>query len=70
MAACPQAGPKTRASADGQRRSSRCSMVMRAGRARMRTPAGAGTHPARRWDHWKPGGHMRGAGPSPSGRPA
>eukprot|EP00969_Alexandrium_andersonii_P246412 10889120-Alexandrium_andersonii.AAC.1 len=36
----------------------------------MRTPAGAGTHSARRRDRWKPGDHMRGAGPSPSGRPA
>eukprot|EP00969_Alexandrium_andersonii_P165233 7302892-Alexandrium_andersonii.AAC.1 len=60
MAACPQAGPKTRASADGQRSPSRCAMVMSAGRARMRTPAGEGTNSARRWDHWKPGDHVRG----------
>eukprot|EP00969_Alexandrium_andersonii_P209761 9266241-Alexandrium_andersonii.AAC.1 len=41
MAACPQAGPKTRASADGQRGPSRCTMVMSAGGARVRTPLGA-----------------------------
>eukprot|EP00969_Alexandrium_andersonii_P189913 8390580-Alexandrium_andersonii.AAC.1 len=35
----------------------------------MRTPAGEGTHSARRWDHWTPGDHMRGAGPSPRGSP-
>eukprot|EP00969_Alexandrium_andersonii_P058087 2559156-Alexandrium_andersonii.AAC.1 len=43
---------------------------MRAGRARARTPAGVGAHSARRRGHWKPGDHMRGAGPLPSGRPA
>eukprot|EP00969_Alexandrium_andersonii_P099746 4400083-Alexandrium_andersonii.AAC.1 len=42
---------------------------MSAGKARPRTPAGVGTHSARRWGHWKPGDHRRGAGPSPSGPP-
>eukprot|EP00969_Alexandrium_andersonii_P032291 1410011-Alexandrium_andersonii.AAC.1 len=44
-------------------------MVRSAGRARMRTPAGVGTHSPRRADHWNPGDHMRGGSPSPRGMP-
>eukprot|EP00969_Alexandrium_andersonii_P326231 14414731-Alexandrium_andersonii.AAC.1 len=69
MAACPHSGPTARASLDCHQYPSWTSRVIRAGRARPRTPAGVGTHSARRRDHWKPGVHKRGAGPSPSGPP-
>eukprot|EP00969_Alexandrium_andersonii_P307033 13573075-Alexandrium_andersonii.AAC.1 len=67
MAAWPQSGPGMRASLEGHHWPSWWSMVKRAGSARMRTPAGVGTHSARRTDHWKPGDHIRGGGPAPKG---